>query len=235
MSAAIWRRFASHCNPGKTRACPTVNKAEPEKKDKADTARVKVYTIRRTPCRTEGNEAPVFSWDTDISKAGSVGELEMPWGWLGFRQRKRPLVTSCIYMYNMQRPCVTSVTVSPYNLPSNQIRCPGVCFHKYFPRRQSQGKYLWKAKPEHPWQQGFDLPLIIGETVLFPIGLFYTCRLSERVPINNFYHRLKDVLELSFICKYSGVLCKRGPDQLWSSCFFQADAYWISGEHTFRQ
>lgn len=51
-----------------------------------------------------------------------VRELEMPWGWLGFRQRKRLLVTSCIYMYNMQRPCVTSVTVSPYNLPSNQIK-----------------------------------------------------------------------------------------------------------------
>lgn len=33
--------------------------------------------------------------------------------------------------------------------------------------------------------------------------LFYTFRLSERVPVNNFYRRLKDVLDLSFIRKYT--------------------------------
>ena len=33
--------------------------------------------------------------------------------------------------------------------------------------------------------------------------LFYTFRLSERVPVNNFYRRLKGVLDLSFIRKYT--------------------------------
>lgn len=33
--------------------------------------------------------------------------------------------------------------------------------------------------------------------------LFYTFCLSERVPVNNFYRRLKDVLDLSFIRKYT--------------------------------
>ena len=32
--------------------------------------------------------------------------------------------------------------------------------------------------------------------------LFYIFRLPERVPINNFYCRLKDVLDLPFIRKY---------------------------------
>lgn len=33
--------------------------------------------------------------------------------------------------------------------------------------------------------------------------LFYIFRLPERVPINNFYCRLKDVLDLPFIRKYT--------------------------------
>ena len=33
-------------------------------------------------------------------------------------------------------------------------------------RDLSQGKYSWKAKPERPWQYGFDLSLIIGNSLV---------------------------------------------------------------------
>ena len=65
--------------------------------------------------------------------------------------------------------------------------------------------------------------------------LFYTFCLSERVPVNNFYRRLKDVLDLSFIRKYTQEYYgKEGQTSIDPVVFFQADAYWISGEHTFR-
>lgn len=40
----------------------------------------------------------------------------------------------------------------------------------------------------------------------FEEKLFYTFSLSDRIPENNFYRRLKSILDLSFIRKYTNVI-----------------------------
>jgi hypothetical protein len=44
----------------------------------------------------------------------------------------------------------------------------------------------------------------------FEEKLFYTFSLSERVPENNFYRRLKSILDLSFIRRYT--MCYYGKE-----------------------
>ena len=52
-------------------------------------------------------------------------------------------------------------------------------------RDLSQGKYSWKAKPERPWQYGFDLSLIIGNSLVsvcfyeFPRKHILSCYLCD--------------------------------------------------------
>jgi transposase len=66
--------------------------------------------------------------------------------------------------------------------------------------------------------------------------LFMEFRLSERVPENNFYRRLKDRLDLSYIRqmtrKYYG---SEGQKSLDPEVFFQVDVDWLFGKYPFRQ
>ena len=58
--------------------------------------------------------------------------------------------------------------------------------------------------------------------------LFYTFCLSERVPVNNFYRRLKDVLDYPLFANIlRSTMGKRDKTSIDPDCFFQADAYWI--------
>ena len=84
----------------------------------------------------------------------------------------------------MTRSCVASVAVSPYNLSRNQNHCPGVCFHVYFPRLVAR-KILMESEAGRPWQYGFDLSLIIGNSLVsvcfyeFPRKHILSCCLCD--------------------------------------------------------
>ena len=74
-------------------------------------------------------------------------------------------IKEALLFSSMTRSCVASVAVSPYNLSRNQNHCPGVCFHVYFPRLVAR-KILMESEAGTPWQYGFDLSLIIGNSLV---------------------------------------------------------------------
>ena len=116
-------------------------------------------------CRAEEAEVPYFLWGPYFSH-NILSGLCIPLFGLDFMevQRTPPLLSS------VTRLCVASVAVSPYNLTENQNRCPGVCFHVYFPRLVAR-KILMESVAVTPVTKGFGLSLIIG-THCYPLDFY---------------------------------------------------------------
>lgn len=110
----------------------------------------RVRTIQFQTMQSRGSWSPLFFIGTNIFNSEQIMEIWFSLHYLlEIRQNNSPIHST---------PCVASVAVSPYNLPSNQKRSRSV-FFKWIFSDFSRKENSFEKPPAWTWRQNvFDFP-----------------------------------------------------------------------------